>query len=701
VSGLTVWRTSVGPRQFGEFFCGHFQDVAAFGSEHAMSGSIAATPQQLRGVLLPGTRLRNYEIISVLGHGGFGVTYRARDTTLGRDVAIKEYLPTALALREDGTMVLPRSTELAEEFTWGRDRFVEEARTLAKFDSAPAIVRVYDFLEAHGTAYMVMALLEGETLAQRLKREGRLAARAIEQLLYPLLGGLDIVHAAGFLHRDIKPDNILLDGAGNPTLIDFGASRAAMVGRTAAMTAIFTPGYAAAEQFTSASQGPWTDIYGLSATMYHAITGAPPPSAFDRMLDDEYVPLGKLLPAGFSPGVLIGIDAGLAVRASDRPQTIAGWRTILGQSSAPDALATIVLSRQADTATVMMSRPKLPRSKGLWIGAAAAILALAGGTAYFVTAKPPAQVAIAPVDPSVETMQAKEAREAAAEQARQQQELAALRARVAAQEKAEAEAALRRQVEEETRRKIETEQAEKQRLEDVARQKAVAEAEAKRKAEEQDPKAAEAAETALHLSQADRQRLQVALTSLGFSTNGTDGVFGGRTREMVSGWQKARNAPPTGFLTGAQQQALLKEAAPAVAKYDEGQKKEEDAKKKAEPDAKAVVAPAAAPAIPNVAREVAGTWIGTLSGPVQSIGGETRRTLVVSVDTATGILVCLWYQPSDQGAAAKSCSYKDGTLNLVTGANSTVALKLESGPALRGTFRLANGKTFTVVMQHG
>jgi serine/threonine protein kinase len=173
--------------------------------------------KDLRGALPAGARLRGYEILAVLGHGGFGVTYQARDTTLGRDVAIKEYLPTAVAIREDGTTVLPRSTALADEFRWGRDRFLQEARTLAKLDGAPAIVRVFDFLEANGTAYMVMALLDGESLEQRLRRDGCLSQPAIERLLYPLLDGLAAVHAAGFLHRDIKPDNIMLDAKSAPT----------------------------------------------------------------------------------------------------------------------------------------------------------------------------------------------------------------------------------------------------------------------------------------------------------------------------------------------------------------------------------------------------------------------------------------------------------------------------------------------------
>ena len=135
---------------------------------------------ELRGVLLPGTKLRGYELTSVLGQGAFGITYRAIDSTLHREVAIKEYLPATLALREGRTTVLPRSPDHAQQFAWGRDRFLEEARTLARLERAPGIVRVYDYLEDNGTAYMVMALIEGETLARRLAREQRLTpARSI------------------------------------------------------------------------------------------------------------------------------------------------------------------------------------------------------------------------------------------------------------------------------------------------------------------------------------------------------------------------------------------------------------------------------------------------------------------------------------------------------------------------------------------
>lgn len=482
-----------------------------------LSGA-TATPEVDYVSLKAGQMIGRYEIVSVLGQGGFGITYRARDVQLGREVAIKEYLPSALAVRQDGSTVLPRTTKMADDFGWGRDRFVTEGRTLASLHRVPAIVQVFDFLEANGTAYIVMELLSGATLEDRINTGGRLKPEEVDRILWPLLDGLEQVHAAGFLHRDIKPANILLDAAGNPTLIDFGASRAAMVGRTAAMTAIFTPGYAAAEQMTSAKQGPWTDIYGLAATIYHAIAGKAPPNAFDRMLDDSYEPLGKLAPAGFSPGLLAGIDAGLTVVARDRPQSIAGWRPILGMTAAPEANATMVMGKAEDgpaerrsvlgpaTTSLPLSPPPAAKSRaGLWAGLAAVVLLAGGGGGYY---------AMATRGPDPEMVKARAAAEAAEEARRKAAEEAdRLRAEKAEQEakakadqearakaaqdakakadlEAQAEAA-RRQFEEDTRRKVEAEIAEKKRSEEEAQRKAAEEAAARQKAIEDARKAIE------------------------------------------------------------------------------------------------------------------------------------------------------------------------------------------------------------------
>jgi len=662
---------------------------------------------ELRGVLPPGTRLRGYELTSVLGQGAFGITYRAVDSTLHREVAIKEYLPATLALREGRTTVLPRSSDHAQQFAWGRDRFLEEARTLARLERAPGIVRVYDFLEDNGTAYMVMALIEGETLARRLAREQRLMPGAVDHLLYPLLDGLEEFHAATFLHRDIKPANIMVDASGRPTLIDFGASRAAMAERSTTMTAIFTPGYAAAEQFIAAAKlGPATDIYGLSATLYHAISGQIPPSAIQRVMKDDYEALETLQLEGFAPALLRGIDGGLALRATDRPQSIAEWRETL--ASASPGMHTTQIARK---------RSRLPRAarragrlrltlKGpaLW-GSLAAAIVLLGGAGYLAWINSGTTATTAALNLSAEQLEqalaerrkadafaaekrrlveeaqgraeaeaeanrraerelqearlarqnaeselaqlkadseAREARRAntgggdpanlavqraAEEAARHRAEAAAAAWREAeseAQTKAAAEAesnrlanealakaqAEQQQAEVEANRKAEVEAA-KRKADEAALQKAEAAAKEKGDAEAQ-KKVAEAAEKALRLEPADRERLQVALTSLGFDTRGRDGVLGPRSREMIAAWQKARNQPETGFLTTAQQQALLKEGAPAVTKFDE-QKKSEEEKARAEQErAQAPTATQVAATASPALRPYDGTYAGDI-----------------------------------------------------------------------------------------
>ena len=604
--------------------------------------NVDAKPNEHRGTLPAGARLRNYELVSVLGHGGFGITYYARDTTLGREVAVKEYLPTSLALREDGSMVVPRSTQLAEDFTWGRDRFLEEARILATLEGVPSIVRVYDFLEANGTAYMVMGLARGETLDQRLKSVGKLPATAVERLLRRLLDGLEEVHKAGFLHRDIKPANIILDDKDRPTLIDFGASRAAMADRTAAMTAIFTPRYAAAEQLTSDKQGPWTDVYGLSATVYHAITGQAPPSSLERALNDTYQPLTRLSPPGFPSSMLQGIDIGLTVRPKDRPQSIAAWRGLLFPADVAAGDSTVIAARPKPAVVIETAAPATPPSTpgepskaaaapdrkkpvgggrlALYSGVLAVVLVLAAG-GYLAFAPKPAP----PTAPVQQTKAERddEAAKARAETDARLQAEADRKAQAEAEQKAQAEADARRkaqaeaerqaaaeaqqkaeaqaqqtktaeaqqQAEEEARRKAEADAWQKKEAEAMAK----AEAEAKQKAEADAAaqNTAAATEAALGLSAGDRRRIQVALTSLGFDTRGADGVFGPRSREMILAWQRARGQPTTGFLTAAQEQALFKEAAPALAKYDQAQKTAEEARRRDEAAARA--RPAAPP----------------------------------------------------------------------------------------------------------
>ncbi len=486
-------------------------------------------------VALPaGAKIGRYEVLAVLGQGGFGITYRARDAQLGREVAVKEYLPTSLAIRQRGSTVSPRSTRVVDDFTRGRDRFVAEGRTLATLDRAPGIVRVFDFLELNDTAYIVMELIRGDTLGKRLKSVGRLEPSAVGRILWTVLDGLEQVHAAGFLHRDIKPSNIMLDEQGNPTLIDFGAARAAMAGRVATMTAVFTPGYAAAEQMSSAEQGPWTDIYGLAATLYHAVAGKAPPSAIDRMLDDQYEPLTRLAGPEFSRGLLAGLDAALAVRASDRPQSIGAWRTLI---SSFDPEATIVLRpRGASLASPAPSPP--PRRIGLYAGGgAAALLLVAGGTYLALTSGPSPPQTVSLQDMKTEDLERllaeRRAAEAAAaekrrleEEARRkaevdtaakrladadlakaqqqlqsaEQELIRLRGEIEAsrlQVRSDVEAAAKRAEAEAAQRRAEAEIAALKQAELEARKKAATEAEAKHRADE-----------ALAKAQAERQRAE-------------------------------------------------------------------------------------------------------------------------------------------------------------------------------------------------
>ncbi|MBS0527656.1 MAG: serine/threonine protein kinase [Proteobacteria bacterium] len=470
-----------------------------------------ASQAHVRGVLPNTTRLRSYEVIGVLGQGAFGVTYLARDATLNREVAIKEYLPSSLAIREGGTMVVPRSTELVEDFVWGRDRFLDEARTLAKLESVPGVVRVLDFLEANGTAYMVMALARGETLEKRLRQQGQIDASLAAKIMDPLMDGLEQVHEAGFMHRDIKPSNIIIDARGNPTLIDFGASRAAVAGRSSALTAIFTPGYAAPEQFGSSGQGPWTDIYGLSATLYHAITGGPPPNSVDRILEDAYRPLAELAPRGFPARVLAAIDAGLSVRSRQRPQNIPQWRTLLREGTLAADPPTVVMPHsrpaprpsgapveqapaespdRASGAPYVESHraSSVPRRALPWAAVALALLLLAGGAYYaFNLVLPPKGQTVADETKRLQEdatrkaaadAEAKSRADAEQESARQQR----LKAEEeAAKARAEAEA---RQKQEEDQRNQAALAARRAEEEAAAQRKAEAEAAALRQAAE-------------------------------------------------------------------------------------------------------------------------------------------------------------------------------------------------------------------------
>jgi serine/threonine protein kinase len=289
-----------------------------------------------KNALPGGYRLQQYELRSILGHGGFGITYLATDIDLGHQVAIKEYLPQELVVREGGETIAPKSAADEDSFLWGLDRFREEARLLARFKH-PNIVRVLNFLEANGTGYMVMDYEEGQTLTEFLQSQTVPAAEAqLLSIFLPIMDGLREVHAAGLMHRDIKPGNIYLRSNGSPMLIDFGAARAALGERSKSLSVLVTQGYAPVEQYSSRShQGPWTDVYALGATLHRCISGEVPLESSARLtsvVENSPDPLPSAMVIGkgrYSDNLLKAIDWSLQIRAQDRPQSIIEFQRAL------------------------------------------------------------------------------------------------------------------------------------------------------------------------------------------------------------------------------------------------------------------------------------------------------------------------------------------------------------------------------------
>ena len=278
----------------------------------------------------------DYRIQRVLGQGGFGVTYLAEQLRLGIDVAVKEYFATDVASRDQTLTIHPLSGAHGEMFEWGKQRFLEEARTLAQFRH-PSIVRVLHVFEALNTAYMVLEFEEGESLQDWVENLNRPPTQdELDRLLRPLLDALQVLHQHNLIHRDIAPDNIIVRPDDTPVLLDFGAARQAFAAHSKTLTSIVKAGYSPPEQYQSGqdAQGPWTDIYALGATLYWAITGIAPDAAPARQLGDVFLPATQAARGDYRTSFLAAIDQALQLQPDERPRSISALRDAMFEDAA-------------------------------------------------------------------------------------------------------------------------------------------------------------------------------------------------------------------------------------------------------------------------------------------------------------------------------------------------------------------------------
>ncbi|MGV6808810.1 MAG: serine/threonine protein kinase [bacterium] len=279
-----------------------------------------------------GTQLGDYTIQAILGRGAFGITYLAYDQNLNYLVAIKEYLPQELATRDQDNTVHPFPGEKESLFQYGLSSFLREAQTVAKFRH-PNIVSIRGFFKKNETAYMVMEYEKGQTLKAYLDDHPNISEQRLLEIFCPINEGLQYVHKLNYIHRDIKPTNILIREDNSPVLLDFGTARDVINTNSEDLTQIFTKGYAPVEQCYPklAKQGPWTDIYALGATLYYAITGHVITPSKDRSINDSYQPLVELPPYNeiYSAHFLQAIDQALSHDPNERPQSLEQWNNAL------------------------------------------------------------------------------------------------------------------------------------------------------------------------------------------------------------------------------------------------------------------------------------------------------------------------------------------------------------------------------------
>lgn len=322
--------------------------------------------------LKPGVILKErYKIEEVIGAGGFGITYRAWDPLLQSYVAIKEYYPSGIATRSaDSSKVCVPVGQEQREYHRGRIRFLKEAQDVARFQSEPNIVSIYDYLEENDTAYMVMEYLHGCTLKQYIREHGgRLDTDHILHICLSVLDALAVVHKAGMIHRDISPENIFICEDLTVKLIDFGAAKQVYLDGEQTMPVVLKPGYAPPEQYAKKDkQGPWTDIYALGATLYFAATGEKPEESFGRVLEDTIKPVCEVnpeIPRAMSQVIM----RAMSVKIEDRYQTVEAMREALlaGEGQNAQMEPYVIPASQ-------ISKRDLPKKRGFLIGVAFCIV---------------------------------------------------------------------------------------------------------------------------------------------------------------------------------------------------------------------------------------------------------------------------------------------------------------------------------------
>ena len=562
--------------------------------------------RNVEDVLPPGARIEEFEIERELQAGGFGVTYLARDRSLGRRVAIKEYLPREWGGRRADGSVGPRSSSHAKDYQWGLTRFLEEARTLARLDH-PRIVRVHRVIEAWGTAYMVMEYVEGRNLEEALKTEGPWPEERVRGLLDSLLPGLAQVHAAGLIHRDIKPANVMLRADGTPVLIDFGAARYATGVHSHTLTSVLTPGYAPHEQYqTKGKQGPWTDVYALGAVAYRALSGQAPVEAAERVRADPLAPVSEAAAGGVSESFGAAVTSALAVWPEDRPQDVTAWRAQWDEgavhapspSPSPSPSPAVPSPPQVEEAALPASdkvRGSFPKTRRLRLAAGLAALVLAAGVAVWLiigqrpATAPPDGGRVADLPPGGAVPPPVPPDPAAVEEAlgldRATWRLVQLglagaefdpgvpdgdpgpgtRAALERWQRARGTGVTGYLDAESMRELLEA----GRRAEAGVEERRLAEVEERRLAEAEsggpDPPdvSPEAAEEALGLDRAGWRRIQEGLVALGLDPGAPDGLVGGGTRRAVRAYQEGVGKPATGFVDAADVTALHAAAAEA------------------------------------------------------------------------------------------------------------------------------------------